>query len=248
VKTVEQQGLQQLHRLREQYKSTRNARVNWLRGCLREYGIVIPQGISRGIAAIREALASAANGLPDALRPWVCEVLEEVAQLKTQMQRIEGQLEAQARADELVQRWLQVPGIGLLGGTALRAQVGNFQRFRSGRHFASYLGIPPREHSSGERRRLGRMSKRGDVYLRTLLIHGARSALAAAKRAERAGRPLDPLRRWALDTERRIGMNKATVALANKIARILWAMARHERLFDGHWSARNQHATLNRAA
>ena len=197
---------------------------------------------------MREALEIADNGLPDALRPWVCEVLEEIGQLKHQMQRIERQLEVHACEDELVQRWLQAPGIGLLGATAFRAQVGDFQRFRSGRCFASYLGIPPRESSSGERRRLGGMSKRGDVYLRTLLIHGARSALAAAKRAEGAGRPLDRLRCWALQTERRVGMNKATVALANKLARILWVMAKYDRQFDGNWSPSPSPATLNQAA
>ncbi len=248
IKSVEQQCLQQLHRLREQYKSTRTARVNLMRGCLREYGIVIPQGISRGIAAMREALQIADNGLPDALRPWVSEVLEEIEQLKRQMLRIERQLKEHAHEDELVQRWLRVPGVGLLGATALRAQVGDFQRFRSGRHFASYLGITPREHSSGERRRLGGISKRGDVYLRTLLVHGARSALTAAKRAEQAARPLDALRRWALTTEQRIGMNKTTVALANKLARILWGMAKYERPFDGNWRASHPSATLKRAA
>jgi transposase len=248
IKSVEQQCMQQLHRLREQYKSTRSARINLLRGCLREYGLVIPRGVGRGIALMREALQIADNGVPDALRPWVCEVLEEIEQLKRQMQRIERQLEEQAREDELVQRWLEVPGVGLLGATALRAQVGDFQRFHSGRHFASYLGIPPREYSSGERRRLGRMSKRGDAYLRTLLIHGARSALVAAKRAEKAGRALDALRRWTLQTEQRIGKNKATVALANKLARILWSMAKYERPFDGSWSASHRPAPLGQAA
>jgi len=100
----------------------------------------------------------------------------------------------------------------------------------------------------GEQRRLGRMSKRGDVYLRTLLIHGARSALVAAKRADKAGRPLDGLRRWALNTEQRIGMDKATVALANKLARILWVMAKYGRPFDGNWSVSHPPVTLHRAA
>jgi transposase len=247
VKTVEQQALQQLHRLREQYKSTRNARINLLRGCLREYGIVVPKGIGRGITTIREALAIADNGLPEVMRPWVQEVLQELQCVKDSMHRIERQLEEHARQDELVQRWLQAPGIGVLGATALRAQVGDFQRFYSGRHFASYLGLTAREHSSGERRRLGRISKRGDVYLRTLLVHGARSALVAANRAEKAGRALDGLRRWALQTERRIGRNKATVALANKLARCLWAMARYERRFDGNGSARASQAVARAA-
>lgn len=248
IKTVEQQCLQQLHRLREQYKSTRNERVNLARGFLREYGIVIPLGISRGIAAMREALEIGDNGLPDALRPWLQEVLEEIEQLKRQMSRIERQLKEHASKDELVQRWLAVPGVGVFVATALRAQVGDFQRFRSGRHFASYLGITPREFSSGERRRLGRISKRGDSYLRMLLTHGARSALSAAKRADKAGRPLDALHRWALATEQRIGMNKATVALANRLARILWAMAKYDQPFDGNRNARPTQNLPDRAA
>jgi transposase len=113
--------------------------------------------------------------------------------------------------------------------------VGDIQRFPTGRHLASWLGLTAREHSSGERRRLGGISKRGDVYLRTLLVHGARSALQAAGRAARAGRELDRLRTWALETEQRCGTNKATVALANKLARIIWAVWRHERAFDGNW-------------
>lgn len=238
VKTVEQQRMQQLHRLREQCRDTRTARVNFLRGVLREYGLSIPKGVSRGVPAMRAALESADNGLPEAMRPWVCEVLEEIGRLKEQMQRIERQIKEHAAQDEFVQRWLAVPGVGVLGATALRAHVGDFQRFRSGRHFASYLGLVAREFSSGERRRLGRMSKRGNVYLRTLLVHGARSALLAAQRAEKAGRSLNALQRWALATQQRIGTNKATVALANKIARILWAMATHERSFDGNWSVR----------
>ncbi len=131
---------------------------------------------------------------------------------------------------------MEVPGVGLLFASALYGCLVDAQRFPSGRHLASWLGITPREHSSGERRRLGRISKHGDVYLRMLLVHGARSALLAARRAEHAGRALDPLRRWALETERRCGTNKATVAFANKIARIVWAMAKYERRFDARWS------------
>lgn len=116
---------------------------------------------------------------------------------------------------------MQVPGIGLINGTALVGFVGDLRRFRSGRHLASYLGLTPREYSSGLRQRLGRISKRGDSYLRMLLVHGARAVLS---RARTAANP-DRLRVWALDLQKRAHHNKATVALANKIARIAWAMS-----------------------
>lgn len=237
IKTVDQQQLIQLHRLREHCKRQRVAWINLLRGCLREYGITIPTGVVRGGTAIREALECGDNGLPDALRPWIAEGLEAIAAGRANEQQLEREIEQIAGEDELVSRWLEAPGIGLLGATAIRASAGDLQRFPSGRHFASWLGITAREHSSGERRRLGRISKQGDTYLRTLLIHGARSALNAAQRAQRAGKPLDHWRRWALQTEQRIGRNKATVALANKVARALWAMARYQRRFDGNWAA-----------
>lgn len=236
VKSVEQQQLLQLHRMREQYKRTRIARINALRGCLREFGIVVPQGIGRGIAAIREALQIADNGLPDVLRPWIAETLEELERLRQHMQSLKRQLEQLGKADPVIQRWRPIHGIGPLGASALRASIGDIQRFRTGRHLASWLGLTARESSSGERRRLGKISKQGDRYLRTLLVHGARSALTAARRAARAGKPLDALQAWALRTEQRCGTNKATVALANKIVRILWATWRHERAFNPNWA------------
>jgi transposase len=146
------------------------------------------------------------------------------------------QLNALTRTDVRVLQLRQIPGVGALTSTALRAIVGDIHRFPSGRHFASWLGLTPNERSSAEKRRLGKISKQGDVYLRTLLVHGARSALLAAHRALRAGRPLDRLRWWALECERQRGHNKATVALANRIARIVWATWKYERPFDGNWS------------
>jgi transposase len=122
-----------------------------------------------------------------------------------------------------------IPGIGLLTATALVASVGDVERFRSGRHLASYLGLTPRESSSGLRRRLGRISKRGDPYLRSLLIHGARSVLCHAKKAKREP---DRLRAWALERERARGHNKAAVALANKLARGRLAVWRHDRAYQ----------------
>ncbi|MGH9477573.1 MAG: IS110 family transposase, partial [Terriglobales bacterium] len=235
VKTVNQQVLQHLHRIRQQCQQTRTARVNMLRGMLREFGIDAPVGIERGLCAIREALEIADNGLPDVLRPYIEETLQDIRALKQRIQQIEVTLQSLAGADPIVRELQKLPGVGLLIATALRAAVGDIQRFPTGRHLASWLGLTAREHSSGERRRLGGISKRGDVYLRTLLIHGARSALQAAKRAAQAGRKLDRLRTWALETERRCGMNKTTVALANKLTRIIWAVWYHGRPFDGNW-------------
>lgn len=235
LKSVEQQALQYLHRIRQQCQQTRTARVNMLRGMLREFGIDVPVGIERGLRVIREALEIADNGLPDVLRPFVEETLQDIRALKQRIQQVEATLQSLTGADPVVRELQKLPGVGLLIATALRAGVGDIQRFPTGRHLASWLGLTAREHSSGERRRLGGISKRGDVYLRTLLVHGARSALQAAKRAARAGRELDRLCTWALETERRCGMNKATVALANKVARIIWAVWCHGRAFDGNW-------------
>jgi transposase len=133
---------------------------------------------------------------------------------------VEAQLEGIARASELVVRLRTIPGVGLLTATALVASIGDAKRFPSGRHFASSLGLTPREASSGNTRRLGRITKRGDPYLRTLLIHGGRSVLHHAKRTHEP----DRLRAWAVDRERACGHNKAAVALANKLARTVWAV------------------------
>src|SRR5690606_20933970 len=183
-----QQPILLLHRLPEQHKHTRGARNNLPRGRLPEVGHDNPQRGARGLASMGRSAALADNGLPDALRPFIAEGLAEITALKQRTLDLERQIQNLTQDDELVQRWLAVPGIGLLGASALRATTGELNRFPTGRHLASWLGLTAREHSSGELRRLGRISKRGDTYLRTLLIHGARSALQAAHRAERSGR------------------------------------------------------------
>ena len=237
VKTVEAQQIQSLHRLRSQWMSTRQRYVNTLRGILREFGFAIPLGVNVAKDRIGTALNDLESGLPTALRATLARMLQEIRLLDEKILGIEHQLNALTRDDVRVQQLRQIPGIGALTSTALRAIVGDIQRFPSGRHFASWLGLTPNERSSAEKRRLGKISKQGDVYLRTLIVHGARSALLGAHRAERSGHTLDHLRRWALDCERQRGHNKATVALANRLARIVWATWKHERPFDGNWSA-----------
>jgi transposase len=232
IKSVDQQALQQLHRLRSQWIATRTRRLNFLRGCLREFGISVPVGAPRTIAAVRDALAAQHPAVPPLLHSSLLELLAEIGALEQRCKHIDRELARLNQHDPVVQRLLKIPGVGPLTATALRASVVDVQRFPSGRHFASWLGLTSREHSSGERRRLGRISKQGDPYLRTLLIHGARAVLLAARSAQRRGRALDRLRTWALALQERRGHNKAAVALANKLARIVWATWRHERDFS----------------
>jgi transposase len=235
IKTVEQQQLQSLHRLRSQWLSTRQRYLSTLRGTLREFGIMIPLGALVAKAQIGLALAQADSDVPQGLRRALAQMLQEITPLEEKILSVERQLAALTRTDERAQQLREIPGVGLLTSTALLSTVGNIQRFPSGRHFACWLGLTPSERSSAERRRLGKISKQGDAYCRTLLVHGARSALLAAHRTQRAGKPLDRLRRWALNCERLRGHNRATVALANRLARIVWATWKYERAFDGNW-------------
>jgi transposase len=225
VKSVEQQVLAGLHRMRSTWMATRTARLNTLRGLLRELGVAIPVGARRVVPRVGALLADAESGVPEALRPVLFEAAREIGELEARILSVERQLEALARENTVVTRLRTIPGVGLLTATALVAFVGDATRFPSARHLASYLGLTPRETSSGLQRRLGRISKRGDPYLRMLLIHGARSVLCHAKRAK--GDP-DRLRRWALARQQARGHNKAAVALANKLARIAWAVWRGE--------------------
>jgi transposase len=215
---------------------TRQRYLNTLRGLLREFGIAIPLGAKVARSHIAQHLALSRRELPAAIRPLLDQMLGEVDQLERLTDQVERQLACLTHADPVVQQLRQIPGIGLLTSTALRATVGDIQRFPSARRFASWLGLTPREYSSGQCRRLGSISKRGDVYLRTLLVHGARSALTAAHRQQRTGRPLDRLRQRALACQRQRGHNVATVALANRMARIIWATWKHGRTFDGNWA------------
>jgi transposase len=220
VKTVSQQCLTALHRLRSAWMETRTARINFLRASLRELGWSIPVGAQRVIPQASALLADPDNEIPSPLRQALREVCEEIRELEQRIHTLAKQLEALAEEMPLYKRLLSIPGIGPLSATALIAFLGEVTRFKTGRRLASFLGLTPREHSSGLKRRLGAISKQGDTYLRTLLIHGARSVLLAAKRQ----REPDRLRAKTLRVQQRRGHNTAAVALANKIARIVWAV------------------------
>lgn len=226
VKSEEQQAIAALHRLRSGYLQTRTARINAVRGHLREYGVSIPAGARKVVPLARSALEQGA--VPALLSEELGEVLAEIEELAAQAKRLEKRLERLTRQMPEAQHLMSVPGIGMLTATALVAFVGDIHRFPSCRSFADYLGLTPREHSSGSVRRLGRITKRGNSYLRMLLIHGARSALRAGMMTDEP----DDLRAWALEVKSRKGFNLAAVALANKLARVAWRVWRDERDFE----------------
>jgi len=228
IKSVTQQVVGTLHRLRSGWLGERTRRINALRGLLRELGFFIPVGRKNVLPSAWEIVQDVDSGLPEVLRPSLGALCEEIARLSNRIEELEEQLQALARQIPVVSRLRSVPGIGLLTATALYAFVGEIGRFPSGRHLASYIGLTPREYSSGLRRHLGRISKRGDAYLRMLLIHGARAILWHAKRMKQP----DRLRAWALRLEKKIGHNKAAVALANKLARIAFSTWKNDRDFE----------------
>ena len=233
VKSIEQQALQSLHRVRSLWMATRTSRINALRGFCREFGLAISVGSRLGVEQISRVLADPDTGIPELLRPAMKLLIEEIRLLEARIAQLEGQLTAAARHSPACERLLSVPGVGLLTATAMVAATGgSVSHFKDARHFASWFGLTPKEHSSGSTRHLGRISKRGDRYLRMLLTHGARSVLRAATVAERAQRPLDPLRQWAIAVQCRSNHNKATCALANKLARICYATLRDQEPYE----------------
>jgi transposase len=226
IKTIEHQAITSLHCLRSTWLATRTARLNTVRGLLREFGIFIPVGAQHVVPRVRELLAEP-RAVPVLMRATLASASEEIGALETKMRDVDRQLTALARQLPDATLLQTVPGVGLLTATALIALVGDIRRFDSGRHFASFLGLTPKEDSSASRRRLGAISKQGDVYLRMLLIHGARSFLWHAKRAAHP----HALQVWARATEQRRGHNVAAVAVANKLARIIWAVWRRQQPF-----------------
>jgi transposase len=228
VKSESQQQLTSLHRIRAGWMTTRTMRINSARGLLREFGIIFPLGASALADRVGEVIADDNTDLTMPVRELLHQLVLEIRELEQRIEMVEKQLEALAAQTPVVALLRTIPGVGLLTATALVGFIGDVQRFRSGRHFASYLGLTPREYSSGLRHRLGRISKLGDVYLRTLLIHGARAVLVGAQTQSSP----DRFRAWALQLQRRCGNNKTAVALANRLARIVWAVWKSGKPFD----------------
>lgn len=231
VKTVAQQELLALHRMRQQWMTTRTARINALRGFLREHGIAVATGPARVVADVAQLVADAEAPIPSRLRHLLANIVDDIRAIETHIDRVERDLRAIADADPVVDRLMTIPGVGVLTATALVATVPHIHSFPRARRFASWLGLTPREHSSGTRRVLGGITKQGDGYLRCLITHGARSALLAARRAATAQRPITPVQQWALQVADRRGHNRAAVAVANTLARIIWAVWTRDQAF-----------------
>jgi transposase len=197
VKSIDQQVMMTLHRIRSACLAKRTSTINTTRGVLRELGISIPTGARSVVPTVMNLVRDTDSNIPPALRKVFADSSAEITHLETRIKTIEQQLDILAKGNDIVARLQTIPGIGLLSATALVAFVGDINRFPTGRHFSSYLGLTPREQSSGLIRRLGAISKRGDSYIRMLLIHGARSALLAAKRCKNRS----TLQNWALKIE-----------------------------------------------
>jgi transposase len=217
-KSVEQQDVFMMHRIRQRRVQRRTALSNQIRGLLLEYGVSIPVGVCRLRRQIPTILEDASNELSDLARELLAELRYELLALEDQIRSIDRRIDIVFRRSERCQRLAQIPGVGPLTATALEAAVGNGSEFGNGRHMAAWLGLVPRQFSTGGRNQLYGISKRGDRYIRTLLIHGARSAMLVMRRNG------DPRKPWVDALKARSCHNVASVALANKVARVAWAM------------------------
>jgi transposase len=214
VKSVEQQTTLALHRVREGRRDMRTALLNQLRGLLAEYGVVLKRGREAGLAELYSRWSELEAKLPAMMVTLVREQGECIGQLTQQVRELEGRIRMNHAGDERFASLTSIPGIGLLGASAFLAQVGNARQFSSGRQASASLGMVPRQYGTGGKVRLGAISKRGDPYLRTLLIHGARSVIATSKQHSP----------WLKGLLARRPQNVAAVALANKNVRIAWAL------------------------
>ena len=218
IKSVEQQAVLAVHRLRQGLVEERTALANRLRGLLTEYGVIVGVGLDRLRRALPEILEDGANGVPGIAREVFADAGQQLRELDIRIAAYDRRIAALARASEPVQRLMKIEGVGPVTATALVASVGDAKVFRNGRQFAAWLGLTPRQHSTGGKQRLGAMTKHGDVYLRTLLIHGARAVLRITPSRS------DAKSRWVESLRRRRPDNVAAVALAAKHARISWAL------------------------
>jgi transposase len=214
VKTLEQQATLTLHRVRLGFVEERTATINRIRGLLAEFGVVLPQRAME----VRRGARAALEQLPPLASRALADLLTHVRTLDDRVAEYERELEQHARHDERAKRIQALSGIGPISASAIVASVADAREFCSGRQFAAWLGLTPKQYSTGGKTRLGRITAHGDPYLRTLLIMGARSMLQTALRRT------DRLARWALSVRERRGYHRACVAIAAKHARIVWAM------------------------
>ncbi|HYQ90813.1 MAG TPA: IS110 family transposase [Candidatus Competibacteraceae bacterium] len=226
IKTGEQQAVLSLHRAREGFVKARTAQANQIRGLLAEYGIIIPQGIDHIAKRLPEILEDGENELPGVFRQLLQRLGGHLKELDRQVSELDAQIQRWHRENAASRRLAEIPGIGPITASALVASIGDAKGFENGRQLAAWLGLVPRQHSTGGKQTLLGISKRGDGYLRTLLIHGARAVIRVS--AHKVG----PADSWLTRLVGRRNKNVAAVALANKNARIVWALLAHNREYQ----------------
>jgi transposase len=235
IKNVEQQAILSVHRARQGFVKARTAQANQIRGLLSEFGIVIPPGIQSISKRIPDILEDAENDLPGTMRRLLERLNDYLKELDRQVNQLELQIKLWHKENEASQRLEAIPGVGPITASAIVATVGNATEFKNSRQLAAWLGLVPKQHSSGGKQTLLGISKRGDTYLRTLLIHGARAVIRFAEKKAGPGN-------WLYKLIARRNKNVAAVALANKNARIIWALLTKKATFHP------DHATAATAA
>ena len=229
IKSVDQHAVLSLHRARSGFVKSRTAQANQIRGLLGEFGIILPQGIVHVAGRLPDIIEDADNELPIVFRELLLRLRSHLLELNRHIQELEDQIDAWHKSYEDSQRLASIPGIGVLTASALVASIGDARCFKNGRELAAWLGLVPRQHSSGGKPLLLGISKRGDAYLRTLMVHGARSAVRVAVNKQ------TPTDSWTNQLSTRRHMNVVSVARANKNARIAWALLAHKRDYDGEY-------------
>ena len=221
AKTLDQQSWLAIHRLREGYVKDHSAWVNRMRAVLFEFGVDVPKAIYRFAENMNDALTAHADELPSMIQEAANRHVEQFAHLEKAIEWCDEQINRHLQVDMNAQRALTVRGIGRLSASALAASVGDLSQFNNARQFSAWLGLVPSQRSTGGKQRLGKITKRGDSYLRSLMVLGAKSVIAKKPKSQ------DRVYDWAMQLRERIGWRKATVALANKNARLLWGTLNH---------------------
>lgn len=218
IKTIEQQDMQSLHRIRSRVVKERTALVNQIRGLLGEYGIIIAQGITKLRKQLPIIIEDTEKKLTELSKRFLNNMLCELRDKDSKVEEYANEIKQLCSQNEVCRRLIKIEGVGILTATALVATIGDATLFKNGREMAAFLGLVPRQHSSGGKERLLGISKRGDCYLRHLLVHGARSVLTRSKN-------ISPKKAaWLKSLEERRGRNRTTIALANKNVRVMWSM------------------------
>lgn len=228
IKTIAQQGMLSVHRLREGLKEERTACTNRIRGILAEFGLVFAQSSKVLREVLSTVIEDASNELAGLARLVLERAQSQWAELDAHIEWCDQRIAAHIKQDEHAKAATQLMGVGPVTASAVVATVGDFKQFKNGAQFGAWLGLVPKQNSSGGKNNLGSITKRGDMYVRMLLIQGSKAAVLTAHRRD------DPISKWAHQLREKSGWQKAVVALANKNARILWAMFARGKPFDAH--------------